>query len=93
MFKAIFTRIVINIIEKTPSITTITSIKRVISITETIFVLAIKSKQKIKLKKLMCYNYNKIDHYKKDYIIQDQIETNKKILKKARLHYLDIDDE
>ena len=41
----------------------------------------------------MCYNCDKIDYYKKDYIIQNQIETDKKILKKARLHNFDIDDE
>ena len=41
----------------------------------------------------MCYICDKIDHYKKDCTIQDQIETNKKTLKKARLHYLDIDNE
>ena len=41
----------------------------------------------------MCYNYNKIDYYKKNYTIQDQIEMNKKTLNKTRLHNLDIDDE
>ena len=41
----------------------------------------------------MCYNYDKADHYKKNYTIQDQIETNKKILNKTRLHNLDINDE
>ena len=41
----------------------------------------------------MCYNYNKIGYYKKNYTIQDQIKTNKKILNKARLHNLDVDDE
>ena len=41
----------------------------------------------------MCYNCDKVDYYKKNYIIQDQIDINKKILNKARLHNLDIDDE
>ena len=41
----------------------------------------------------MCYNCNKINHYKKDYTIQDQIESEKKVLKKARLYCFDIDDE
>ena len=80
-------------IKKTFSIITITLITRVILIIETIFISTIKSKQKITFKEFMCYNYNKIDYYKKDYIIQDQIESRKKILKKTRLHYLDIDDE
>ena len=41
----------------------------------------------------MCYNCDKTDYYKKNYTIQDQIETNKKILNKTRLHNLNIDDE
>ena len=41
----------------------------------------------------MCYNYNKAGYYKKNYTIQDQIEANKKVLNKARLYNLDIDDE
>ena len=41
----------------------------------------------------MCYNCNKVNYYKKNYTIQDQIETNKKILNKARLYNFDIDDE
>ena len=41
----------------------------------------------------MCYNYNKVDYYKKNCTIQDQIEANKKILNKAYLYNLDIDDE
>ena len=41
----------------------------------------------------MCYNCDKVNHYKKNCTIQDQIETNKKILNKARLYNLDIDDE
>ena len=41
----------------------------------------------------MCYNYDKTNHYKKNYTIQDQIEADKKILNKARLHNLDIDNE
>ena len=41
----------------------------------------------------MCYNCNKINHYKKNYTIQDQIEIDKKILNKTRFHNLDIDDE
>ena len=41
----------------------------------------------------MCYNCDKVDHYKKNYTIQDQIEADKKILNKTHLHNLDIDDE
>ena len=41
----------------------------------------------------MCYNCGKVGYYKKDYTIQDQTEIDKKILKKTRLHYFDIDDE
>ena len=41
----------------------------------------------------MCYNCDKVDYYKKNCTIQDQIEINKKSLKKIRLYYLDIDDE
>ena len=69
MFKAISIRNVINMIKKTPSATTTTSITRVISIIETTFTSAIKSKQKTTLKESICYNYNKVDHYKKNYII------------------------
>ena len=79
MFKTIFIRIVINLIKKTFLIITIT---RVILIIEATFILTLKSKQKITFKKLICYNCNKIDYYKKDYIIKDRIEANKKILKK-----------
>ena len=82
MFKVIFIRIVINMIKKTSSVTTTASITRVISITETIFILAIKSKQKIISKEFMCYICNKIDHYRKNCTIQNQIKINKKILKK-----------
>ena len=72
-------------IKKTSSIT-ITSITRVILIIiETIFISTTKSKQKATFKKSMCYNYNKIDYYKKDYIIQDQIETNKFFFKKSSI--------
>ena len=66
MFKAVFTRTIIDIIKKTFSII---SIIHVILIIETTYVSTIKSKQKTIFKKLMCYNYNKADHYKKDYII------------------------
>ena len=41
----------------------------------------------------MCYNCNKTDHYRKDYTVQDQIEANKKIINKARVNNLDIDEE
>ena len=41
----------------------------------------------------MYYNCDKIGYYKKDYTVQDQIEADKKILEKTRLHCLDIDDE
>ena len=92
MFKSIFIRIIINIIKKTFLITMITSTTRVILIIEATFVSTIKSKYKITFKKPICYIYNKIDHYKKDYIIQDKIETNEKILK-ARLYRLSINNE
>ena len=58
-------------IKKTVSVTTITSITRVISIIETIFVSTIKSKQEIIFKEFMCYNCNQIDYYKKDYMFQN----------------------
>ena len=38
----------------------------------------------------MCYTYNKIDYYRKNCITQDQTEIDKKVLKKARFHFLDI---
>ena len=41
----------------------------------------------------MCYNYNKVDYYKKNYTIQDQIEASKKILNKIHLYNLDINNE
>ena len=41
----------------------------------------------------MCYNYNKIDYYRKNYIVQNQIEINKKIINKARMNNLDIDEK
>ena len=66
MFKTIFTRIIANEIKKTFSIITTT---RVISIIETISALTNKSKQNITLKKPICYNYNKINHYKKNYTV------------------------
>ena len=90
MFNAIFIRIIVNKIKKTFSIIMII---RVISIIEATFILTIKPKQNTTFKKLICYNYNKINYYRKDCIIQDQIEINKKILKKARLHCLDIDNK
>ena len=88
MFKAIFIRI-INVIKKTFSIIMIT---RVISIIETIFA-SIKFKQNTIFKKFICYNCDKADHYQKNYTIQDQIETNKKIINKARMNNLDIDEK
>ena len=60
---------------------------------EAIFILTIKSKQNIIFKNFICYNCNKVNYYKKNCTIQDQIETNKKILNKARLYNFDIDDE
>ena len=60
---------------------------------ETIFVSTIKLKQNITFKNFMCYNCDKADCYKKNYTIQDQIETSKKILNKIHLHNLDIDNE
>ena len=84
MFKAAFTRI-INKIKKTFSITMTT---RVISI-----IALIKFKQNIVFKKFMCYNYDKINHYRKDCIVQNQIEANKKTINKARINNLDIDEK
>ena len=90
IFKTIFIRIIIDEIKKTFLIITIT---RIILIIETTFISIIKSKQNIIFKNFMCYNCDKADYYKKDYTIQDQIETNKKTLNKARLYNFDIDDE
>ena len=90
MFKITFIRIIVNEIKKTPLIITII---RIILIIKAAFVSTIKSKQNTTLKNSIYYNYNKTDHYKKNYTIQDQIEANKKILNKTRLHNLDIDDE
>ena len=88
MFKATFTRAV-NEIKKTFSIIMIT---RVISIVEAIFA-SVKLKQNIVFKKSICYNCNKADHYRKNCTVQDQIETNKKIMNKARINNLDIDEK
>ena len=41
----------------------------------------------------MCYNYNKTDYYRKNCIVQDQTETGKKIINKARINNLDIDEK
>ena len=41
----------------------------------------------------MCYNCNKIGYYQKNCTVQDQIEINKKIINKARINNLDIDEE
>ena len=71
MFKTIFIRIITNIIKKTFTITTITLITRIILIIEAIFVSTTKSKLKITFKEFMCYTYNKIDYYKKNYKMQN----------------------
>ena len=68
MFKVIFARIIVDKIKKTFLVIIII---RVISIIETTFILTIKSKQNIIFKKFMCYNYDKIDYYKKNYTIQN----------------------
>ena len=78
MFKAAFTRIT-NEIKKTFSIIMII---RVISITETTFA-SIKFKQNTVFKKFMCYNYDKVDYYRKNCIVQNQIEADKKIINKV----------
>ena len=88
IFKTTFIRIA-DEIKKTFSIIIIT---RVISIAEATFTL-IKFKQNIVFKKLICYNCDKINYYRKNYIIQDQIEANKKVINKARVNNLDIDEE
>ena len=93
MFKTIFTRITADEIKKTFLIIITTSITRVISIIEATSASTIKPKQKTTFKKPICYNYNKTNHYRKEYTIQNQIEINKKTLKKTRIHYFDIDDE
>ena len=90
IFKTTFIRIIIDEIKKIFSVITII---RVILIIETAFISTIKPKQNITFKNFMCYNYDKIDYYKKNCTIQDQIEADKKILNKIRLHSLDIDDE
>ena len=41
----------------------------------------------------MCYNCDKADHYRKNCIVQDQIEMDKKIINKARMNNLDIDEK
>ena len=66
MFKAAFIRIT-NVIKKTSSIIITT---RVILITEAIFT-SVKPKQNTIFKKFICYNYDKIDHYQKNYTVQD----------------------
>ena len=66
MFKTIFIRIIADEIKKTFLIITIT---RVISIIKTIFILIIKSKQDIIFKNFMCYNCDKANYYKKNYMI------------------------
>ena len=88
IFKTIFTRTA-NEIKKTPSTIMIT---RIISIVETIFA-STRFKQNTVFKKPICYNCDKIDHYRKNYIIQNQIEANKKIINKARINNLDIDEK
>ena len=90
MFKIIFIRIIVDGIRKTPLVIMIT---RIISMIEAIFVSTIRSKQDTIFKDFICYNCDKVDHYRKDYTIQDQIETSKKILNKIRLYNLDIVDE
>ena len=66
IFKTIFIRAIANEIKKTFLIITII---RVISIIEAIFVSTIKLKQNTIFKKFMCYNYDKVDYYKKNYTI------------------------
>ena len=78
MFKTIFIRIT-NEIKKTFSIIIIT---RIISVIEVIFT-SIKLKQNIVFKKLMCYNCDKADYYRKNCIVQNQIEASKKIINNA----------
>ena len=88
MFKITFTRI-INEIKKTFSIIIIT---RIILIIETTFA-SVKFKQNTIFKKFICYNCDKINYYQKNCIVQNQIEINKKIINKARINNLDIDEE
>ena len=66
MFKIIFIRIIINEVKKTLSIITII---RIISMIEAIFISTIKLKQNIIFKNSMCYNCDKADYYKKNYMI------------------------
>ena len=41
----------------------------------------------------MCYNCDKVDYYRKNCTIQNQIEIDKKIINKARVNNLDIDEK
>ena len=84
MFKTIFTRI-INEIKKTFLIIITTRVIPIIA--------SIKLKQNIIFKKFMCYNCDKVNYYRKNCIVQNQIETNKKIINKARMNNLDIDEK
>ena len=88
MFKTIFTRTT-NVIKKT---FLIIMTSRIILVIETIFA-SIKFKQNTIFKKSMCYNCDKIDYYRKNCTIQDQTETNKKIINKTRINNLDIDEK
>ena len=88
IFKTTFTRTASGI-KKTSSIIMIT---RVISIVETIFA-SIRFKQNIVFKEFMCYNCDKADYYQKNCIVQDQIEADKKVINKARVNNLDIDEK
>ena len=73
MFKATFIRIIIKLTKKSFIIIITTLITYIIFIIEIIYILIVKLKQEINIKlntkKFMCYIYNKIDYYRKDYIV------------------------
>ena len=97
MFKAIFIRIIIKLIKKSFIIIITTLTTRIIFIIEIIYVSIMKFKQKmntkINTKKLIYYIYNKIDYYRKNCIVQNQTNVEKKILKKTRLYHLNINEK
>ena len=73
IFKATSTRTITELIKKSFTIIITTSITRIISIIEITYTSTVKFKQKVNIKvntkKFMCYTYDKIDHYRKNYIV------------------------
>ena len=97
IFKTVFIRTITGLTRKSPTTITTTSTTRIIPVIETIYTSTVKSKQKINTKvntkELMCYTCDKIDHYRKDCIIQNQTDVGKKVLKEARLYHLNINEK